>query len=127
MDTSAYRSDCTDHFRTAQDRTIDFSDTTGRKFQTFTNVPWGKSRGAYSAKANQHELLPRSLADQFWIYTKGIGEGGNFLFDESPRLLATWAPRFTVCLNPEIQPSCHRKIAYTSRPTQTTIASAQIK
>ena len=29
MDTSPYRSDCTDHFRTAQDRTIDFSDTTG--------------------------------------------------------------------------------------------------
>jgi len=28
MDTSPYRPDCTDHFRTAQDRTIDFSDTT---------------------------------------------------------------------------------------------------
>ena len=27
MDRSPYRSDCTDHFRTAQDRTIDFSDT----------------------------------------------------------------------------------------------------
>jgi hypothetical protein len=29
MDTSPDRSDCMDHFRTAQDRTIDFSDTTG--------------------------------------------------------------------------------------------------
>jgi hypothetical protein len=29
MDTSPYRWDCTDHFRTAQDRTIDFSDTIG--------------------------------------------------------------------------------------------------
>ena len=28
MDTSPYWSDCTDHFRTGQDRTIDFSDTT---------------------------------------------------------------------------------------------------
>src|SRR6516164_124123 len=28
MDRSPYRLDCTDHFRTAQDRTIDFLDTT---------------------------------------------------------------------------------------------------
>jgi hypothetical protein len=27
VDTSPYRSDCADHFRTAQDRMIDFSDT----------------------------------------------------------------------------------------------------
>jgi hypothetical protein len=30
MDTSPYRLDCTDHFRIAQDRTIDFSDSTDR-------------------------------------------------------------------------------------------------
>ena len=33
MDTSPYRLDCTDHFRTAQDRTIDFSDTTGSRYR----------------------------------------------------------------------------------------------
>ena len=33
MDTSPYRLDCTDHFRTAQDRTIDFSDTTRSLFR----------------------------------------------------------------------------------------------
>jgi hypothetical protein len=32
------------------------------------------------AKANQHELLPRPLADQFWIYTKGMGEGEKISF-----------------------------------------------
>jgi integrase len=40
MDTSAYRSDCTDHFRTAQDRTIDFSDTTGMREQEVMHCSW---------------------------------------------------------------------------------------
>jgi hypothetical protein len=39
MDTSPYWSDCTDHFRTAQDRTIDFSDTTGLDPMSGETVP----------------------------------------------------------------------------------------
>ena len=38
MDTSPYRSDCTDHFRTTQDRTIDFSDST--RFTRFCMYQW---------------------------------------------------------------------------------------
>jgi hypothetical protein len=80
------------------------------------------------AKADQHELLPRPLADQFWIYTKGMGEGEKISFLTSLRDCSRPGLRDPpCCLNPEIQPICHRKIAYTSRPTQTAIASAQIK
>ena len=68
-DSSPYRSDCTDHFRTAQSRTIDFSDTTGLQCRHGRNSEW-KFRFVQSLSSSR-------LSEQTLWYTLLSGSFGR--------------------------------------------------